>query len=578
MDATPQAYKIKDITTSINSMVFNTKADDWWWVDALYMAMPVFTKLGVIYNNTAYFDKMHALFSNTKNTRHLFDTNTSLWFRDESFDPPYKTPNNLNSYWSRGNGWALGALTRVLQQLPVTDIHRNDYVTTFQAMAAALKNIQRQDGFWNASLVDPNDYGGPETSGTSFFTYGIAWGINNGLLDSATYTPIVIKSWNGLVTMAMHSDGKLGYIQGVGSNPSSSQPVTYESTADFGVGAFLLAGSEIVKLATGVMPQPSTLKITSISILNKSEIKVDFNEAISKSSAETISNYVVDNSTYITNASLSSDNLSVTLTLSSLSSGKHLLTVNNMITLSNNQTVLLVFDYFGFSNIVNVIASSYQPASTNYPENVIDNDSNTRWSAEGIGEWIQFTLTELTNVTSVDIAFFNGNVRKTFFEIYVSKDSVNFNKIFSGESSGTSTDFENFNCTDSVARYVKIVGLGNSASNWNSITEVRINTTDIVIPAPTNFSVQNNVNQEIKVFPNPIKGNSFSVTLTGFSNESVKLTISDLSGRPVFGNVLQICNDNETIIITTNNLHKGIYTVNVTNQRKAYIQKVIVTE
>lgn len=254
LGASTDTYKLNDITLSIQNMVNSTKSNDWDWIDAFYMAMPVFTRLGVLYDDSSYFDKMFALYSDTKYSRSLFNITDGLWYRDQNYDPPYLTPNGLNCYWSRGNGWVMGGLARTLQYLPLTDAHRDDYVTTFKLMATALKNTQRTDGFWNVSLIDPNDYGGPETSGTGFFTYSIAWGVNNGLLDSAEYVPVVLKAWNGLVSIAVHSDGKVGYIQGPGKEPSSAQPVDYDSNSDFGVGAFLLAGSEIVKLASGELP------------------------------------------------------------------------------------------------------------------------------------------------------------------------------------------------------------------------------------------------------------------------------------------------------------------------------------
>jgi hypothetical protein len=129
-------------------------------------------------------------------------------------------------------------------------------------MAASLKDRQLVSGFWPVNLDDPvhckavpNCTDAPETSGTAFFTYAIAWGINKGHLDNATYRPVVEKAWNAMVAKAVHPNGKLGWVQGVGENPESSQPVTYESTADFGVGAFLLAGSEVVKMAGGPPPQ-----------------------------------------------------------------------------------------------------------------------------------------------------------------------------------------------------------------------------------------------------------------------------------------------------------------------------------
>lgn len=248
--------RIADIQYSIEQMVNSEKKDDWWWIDAFYMAMPVFTRLGVLNNDTAYFKKMYDLYADTKYRRGLFDEEFGLWFRDENFDPPFQTPNGQNCYWSRGNGWVLGAHIRVLQHLPENDPHRMEYISTFQTMAATLKDVQRTDGFWNVSLADPDDFGGPETSGTSFFTYGIAWGINNHFLDSATYYPVVEKAWNGLVNIAVHEDGMLGYVQNVGKEPASSQPVTHETTADFGVGAFLLAGTEVYKMAEGEWISP----------------------------------------------------------------------------------------------------------------------------------------------------------------------------------------------------------------------------------------------------------------------------------------------------------------------------------
>lgn len=246
-----EAGKIDDIQESIATMVNSTKKDDWYWIDAFFMAMPVFTRLGVLNQDDRYFQKVYDLYEDTKVRRGLFNGEMGLWYRDENFDPPFQTPNGKDCFWSRGNGWVFGAHAKTLQHLPAEDPHRAEYISTFQTMAAALKEVQRSDGFWNVSLVDPDDFGGPETSGSSFFTYGMAWGINNQFLDSATYYPVVEKAWNGLVSIAVHDDGKLGYVQQVGKEPASSQPVAYETTADFGVGAFLLAGSEVYKLAGG---------------------------------------------------------------------------------------------------------------------------------------------------------------------------------------------------------------------------------------------------------------------------------------------------------------------------------------
>jgi rhamnogalacturonyl hydrolase YesR len=252
----PQPDRIVNITTCINNMVNSPKIDDWWWVDAIHMAMPVFAKLGVLHQNTTYFDKMYELYHYTKTqhgTNGLYNPRDHLWWRDKDFEPPYREPNGEACYWSRGNGWVFAGLARVLDVLPTSDPHRSEYIQDFQDMAAALKAIQRSDGFWNVSLHDPRHYGGPETSGTAFFTYGMAWGINKGLLSAGDYQPIVLKARNGLTHDALHPGGFLGDVQGTGKQPSDGQPVTYESVPDhddFGVGAFFLAGSEVYALFT----------------------------------------------------------------------------------------------------------------------------------------------------------------------------------------------------------------------------------------------------------------------------------------------------------------------------------------
>lgn len=246
--------RIKDIKTSIDAMVHSTKVDDWSWVDAIQMAMPVFTKLGVLYNDTAYFNKMYEIYRYTK-LKHggngLYNANEHLWWRDKDFVPPYKEPNGMNCYWSRGNGWVFAALAKVLTILPKSDPHYNEYLQDFKDMAVALLAIQRPDGFWNASLHDPNNYGGKEASGTSLFAFGFAWGINQGILNKKLYGPAVVKAWNGLTKEALHPDGMIGYLQSTGKEPKDGQPVSYDKIPDFedyGLGCFLMAGVEITKM------------------------------------------------------------------------------------------------------------------------------------------------------------------------------------------------------------------------------------------------------------------------------------------------------------------------------------------
>ncbi len=252
LDRKPE--RIKDIKASMDLMVKSDKKDDWSWIDAIQMAMPVFTRLGVIYNDTNYFRKMYDLYSFTKYNhggKGLYNTADHLWWRDKDFVPPYKDPNGEDCYWSRGNGWVFAALVRTLQMIPKNDPHYNEYMKDYKDMARALIPIQREDGFWNASLHDPSNFGGKETSGTALFTYGFAWGINERILDKKTYSPIIAKAWKAMVNDAIHKNGFLGYMQGTGKEPKDGQPVTYDSKPDFedyGLGCFLLAGSEVYKM------------------------------------------------------------------------------------------------------------------------------------------------------------------------------------------------------------------------------------------------------------------------------------------------------------------------------------------
>lgn len=248
-----QPVRVKDIKASIDLMMKSGKIDDWTWIDALQMGMPVFAKLGVLYKDNAYFEYMYKMYMHSKNVEGggLYNAKDGLWWRDKDFVPPYKEPNGEDCYWSRGNGWVLAALARVLEIMPKDAPHRDEYLKTYQEMAKALVPIQRTDGFWNVSLHDPTHFGGKETSGTALFVYGMAWGVNQGLLDESIYKPVLIKGWNAMVKEAVHKNGFLGYLQGTGKEPKDGQPVSYTSMPDFedyGLGCFLLAGSEVYKL------------------------------------------------------------------------------------------------------------------------------------------------------------------------------------------------------------------------------------------------------------------------------------------------------------------------------------------
>ncbi|HEX3696560.1 MAG TPA: glycoside hydrolase family 88 protein [Polyangia bacterium] len=222
--------------SSFDQLVANTPQGrvEWWWEDALFMVPPGFARLGAATGDKQYFATMNKMYWDTY--AFLWSAKDGLMFRDHQ--------GNDKNFWARGNGWVIGGAARVLEYLPQDDPMRPNFVKLIQDMAAALMKAQGADGLWRANLLTPSQFPGPETSGTGFFTYGIAWGVNNGILDKATYLPVATKGWNGLVS---HVDtaGKLGYVQPVGVGPADAPA---DSTVPYGVGGFLLAGSEMAKL------------------------------------------------------------------------------------------------------------------------------------------------------------------------------------------------------------------------------------------------------------------------------------------------------------------------------------------
>lgn len=240
------------IKASVDAMLLTDKVDDWSWIDAIQMAMPIFAQLGKITGNEAYYNKMWEMYHYTRSELSgsgLYDTTHHLWWRDKDFMPPYKEPNGADCYWSRGNGWVCAALVRVLQLIPRDAPHYQDYLKDYQDMMHALLRYQSSNGYWNVSLADPTHFGGKELTGTALFTYAMAWGLNNHLLDKKTFQNPVTRAWNSIYS-CVHPNGFLGYVQGTGKEPKDGQPVGYGHAPDFddfGLGCFLLAGSEIYK-------------------------------------------------------------------------------------------------------------------------------------------------------------------------------------------------------------------------------------------------------------------------------------------------------------------------------------------
>jgi unsaturated rhamnogalacturonyl hydrolase len=214
----------------------------WWWCDALFMAPAVYADMTRATGDQKYVDFMDRQWEITTNL--LYDHSEHLYSRDATYLDKHEK-NGRKIFWSRGNGWVMGGIVRVLQQLPPDSPLRPKYVELLKEMAAATLAVQGKDGLWRPGLLDPDAYPLPEISGSGFITYAYAWGVNQGILDRATYWPAVQKSWAGMLSH-VYADGRLGCIQPVGAAPGA---FTETSSYVYGVGAYLLAGSEIYKSA-----------------------------------------------------------------------------------------------------------------------------------------------------------------------------------------------------------------------------------------------------------------------------------------------------------------------------------------
>jgi rhamnogalacturonyl hydrolase YesR len=243
----PDPKKIARAREVMEYQMRTPNKDYWWWSDGLYMVMPVMTKLYAITGNRLYLDKLHEYFEYSNSI--MYDSDAQLYYRDARYVyPKHQSVNGKKDFWSRGDGWVFAGLAKVLKDLPKDDPYRADYIAKFKGMAQALKKAQTDDGYWTRSLLDPQHAPGPETSGTAFFVYGYLWGINNGLLERDEYLPVVRKGWRYLSKTALQADGKIGYVQPIGDRAIPGQVVDQNSTTAFGVGAYLLASSELVRL------------------------------------------------------------------------------------------------------------------------------------------------------------------------------------------------------------------------------------------------------------------------------------------------------------------------------------------
>jgi len=220
----------------------------WWWCDALFMAPPTLVKLGVTTGNSDYLEHNDRYFKECYDL--LYNKEEHLFARDLNYvikadGTGRREANGERIFWSRGNGWVMGGLVRILKELPADYPQRAFYENLFKEMAARIVSLQQEDGLWRASLLDPGSYPGGEVSGSGFFCYALAWGVNNKLLDKKSYLPAVKNAWVGL-NRCVNVEGRVGWVQPIGGDPRRN--FNEESWEVYGTGAFLLAASEVIRL------------------------------------------------------------------------------------------------------------------------------------------------------------------------------------------------------------------------------------------------------------------------------------------------------------------------------------------
>ena len=236
----PAPGQLDSLREVFDELLANPKpgSEFWSWCDALYMSPPTLAKLAAETGEARYLAAMDAWFWDSHEA--FFDPAEGLFYRDKRFVNP---ADGQKVFWSRGNGWVIAGLSRLLDVLPTDHPSRPRYVELFRTMAARLVALQPADGLWRSNLLRPEDQHG-EASGSAFFCYALAWGINQGLLSAEDYRPAVDRTWQALLT-CVGEDGHLGWVQPIGFAPGEYDASTSQ---EYGAGAFLAAGGQMLKL------------------------------------------------------------------------------------------------------------------------------------------------------------------------------------------------------------------------------------------------------------------------------------------------------------------------------------------
>ncbi|MBO7069104.1 MAG: glycoside hydrolase family 88 protein [Bacteroidaceae bacterium] len=479
LDEVKDETKIARALEVMDYEISTSNTDYLWWVDGLFMVMPIMTKLYHVTGNQTYLDKMYAYWQYANSI--MYDEETGLYFRDAKYVYPAHTTNSgKKDFWARGDGWIFACFAKVLADLPATDSHRSEYLNYYRRLAAALKNCQQEEGYWTRSLLDPAQAPGCETSGTALYTYGFAWGVRNGILDEVEYGQTIERAWNYLTTVALQPDGTVGYIQPIGENASPNTTVKATDYHDFGVGAFLLAASEMSRLAANGTELPK-LRMTGATLSgDATRLDVTFNLPPNATEAVKPAYYHL-NGQPLNVERIGVQGSVVTIFLAqAIDYGLYTFSVDGLhssdggvLAANQQRTLLRTVPLDAPQTGISITAIGSQ--SGNPHTNVNDGSLDTRWSQEGTNQWIRFDLRGKKCIWAVDVAFYNGNSRVFYFKVQTSDNNSTWTDATGNlTSSGLTNEMERYRFTPVTARFVRLLCSGNSTNNWNSPTEIRI--------------------------------------------------------------------------------------------------------
>lgn len=517
------------------------RVDYWWWCDALYMAMPAFTKLYLATGDERYLSEMYDYYSYTKNL--LYDKEEHLFYRDKGYIGG--RIDGKKNIWARGTGWVTAALAKTLQELPTGSIGYEDYLATFREMAQSCKNYAKSDSegrlFFTQSVI-PNyptsgeNPCGYETSGTAFIAYAVWWGINAGVLDREEYLPFAEGMLRYITEVAADENGNVGYVQPIGA--AATTATRKSDCYNFGVGAVIMALCEADRYYNGEstpaylekkMISSAGFKIGSKNMYSGGKVTAfDGGAYISNGSAMipiraaaealgasvlwseeersvTVSSKgksrkfyvgaeaeIRENRTYIPiraaaealglkaywsdeerivvigpreNAFYGCDGPVVKMLSQILDSGL----LPEKPKQRTKDFSLHIEEFESDARIHIASAWGDEPEPENGPKNAFDDDLSTRWAGDGTPE-MNFDLGEVKYVEKIAASFWKYSERDTSYELWVSEDGVNYDRIFNGQT-GRGVMF-NYTSVKRNIRYIRIVGHGNTQNSWTSLLEI----------------------------------------------------------------------------------------------------------